>query len=100
MHEGDKKFKEQWEKTLNEGRIRYSLIHGSIFGFAVFVILNLWNLKDKSFSEVYFNTKALEQALTMILAGIVGYGTIKWWMNQSIYKKILQREKDGHSEPH
>jgi hypothetical protein len=99
MHEGDKKFKEQWEKTLEGGRIRYALIHGSIFGFAVFVIVNLWSLKDQSFAEVFLSRRALDQAVAMVLAGILGYGTLKWWMNQNIYRKILQRETEDKANP-
>jgi hypothetical protein len=92
MHEGDKKFKAQWEKTRNDGRIRYALIHGSIFGLIVFVVINLWSLKDQSFQDVFLSRRALDQGMTMVLAGILGYGTIKWWMNENIYKKIISRE--------
>lgn len=93
MHEGDLKFKTDWEKTRNGGRIRYALVHGSTFGIIIFLAINLWSLKDQSFQDVFMSRRALDQAVAMVLAGIVGYGTIKWWMNENIYKKILSREQ-------
>lgn len=96
MTESDKKFKIRWERIKNKGRIRYALFHGATFGFFVFLIFNLWYLKDKSFDEVFIQRRALEQMLTMVLAGIVGFGTIKWWLNEKIYKKIVAHE---HNNP-
>ena len=61
MNDSDKRFKERWDSIRNGGRIRYALVHGAGFGFAVFVIINLWYLNDKSFSEVYLNQRAFEQ---------------------------------------
>ena len=94
MHDQDKKFKESWEKVQSKGRIQYGLTHGSVFGFVVFILINLISLKDKSLSEVYFSEKALQQMAIMILAGIIGYATLKWWMNQNIYKKIVYKENN------
>ena len=97
MNEGDLKFKNYWEKIKLQGRIRYALINGAIFGFGVFIVLNLFYLKDKSIAEVYFQRDSLDQMVTMVLAGILGYGTIKWWLNERIYKKILKREEGENS---
>jgi hypothetical protein len=94
MHEQDQKFKKAWEKTQLKGRWHYGLTHGSIFGAVVFILLNLIKLKENNFIEVYFTVSALEQLLTMILAGILGYATIKWWMNQNIYRKIIDKERN------
>lgn len=94
MTEAELKFKENWEKTKAKGRWKYALIHGATFGLAVFFIVNLWSLKDKSFQEVFINQRAFEQMLTMTFAGIVGYGTLKWWMNEKVYNKIVALEKN------
>lgn len=94
MTDADQKFKENWEKIKAKGRWQYAMTHGAMFGFVVFLIINLWYLKDKSFQEVFINQKAMEQMLTMTFAGIVGYGSIKWWMNEKIYKKITALEKN------
>ncbi|MFZ1704079.1 MAG: hypothetical protein WAT79_07010 [Saprospiraceae bacterium] len=94
MTPSDQKFKESWEKTRLKGRIQYALINGATFGFVVFLIFNLWYLKDLSFKEVFINYKAIEQMLTMTFAGILGYGTIKWWLNEKMYQKIIDLE-DG-----
>ena len=92
MNDQDKKFKEMWEKRQQNGRWHYGLTRGSVFGFVVFVLINLYNLKDQTFAEVYTTPNAISQMLTMVLAGIVGYSTIKWWMNENIYKKIEEKE--------
>lgn len=91
MTDQDRKFKEEWEKKRILGRWIYGLKHGSVFGFIVFLLINLYRLKDTSFSDVFFTAKALEQLSTMLLAGIVGYSTVKWWMNENIYKKIIDK---------
>lgn len=98
MTDQDKKFKEYWDKVRANGRLKYALINGAVFGFGVFVVLNLWYLKDLSVLEVYGTRKALEQMLTMILAGILGYGTLKWWMNERIYKKIMDQIQSQTSD--
>ena len=95
MNEQDRKFKELWEKRQLQGRFQYGLVNGSFFGFMVFIIINLFSLKEKSFQDVYLTYDALSQMLTMVLAGIIGYSTLKWWMNQNIYNKIIEREKNG-----
>ncbi len=95
MNEQDRKFKELWEKRQLQGRFQYGLVNGSFFGFMVFIIINLFSLKEKSFQDVYLTYDALSQMLTMVLAGIIGYVTLKWWMNQKIYNKIIEREKNG-----
>ncbi len=94
MPDQDKKFKEFWEKTQNKGRWFYGLTHGTFFGFAVFIVINLFSLKSQSIQETFFTTSALIQMVTMVFAGFLGYSTIKWWMNQNIYKKILSKENN------
>jgi len=93
MSDQDKKFKDQWDKTLAKGRIIYGLTHGSVFGFAIFILVNMFELKDESVQNVFFTRQAFEQIGTMILAGIIGYSTVKWWINQKVYNKILNKEK-------
>ncbi len=92
MTDSDRKFKERWEGIKLKGRGFYAFTHGAGFGFLVFLIINLYYLKDKSFQEVFVNQRAMEQMLTMVFAGILGYGTVKWWMNEKIYKKIIDLE--------
>ncbi len=96
MNNQDKKFKIVWEKRQQKGRWHYGLVNGSIFGFVVFIIINLFSLKDQALTDVYFTSAALSKMLTMVLAGIVGYSTIKWWMNENIYKKIIEKERSGN----
>ena len=93
MNDQDKKFKISWENRQQKGKWNYGLVHGSLFGLMVFIIINLLSLKDQKLSDVYLTSAALSQMLTMILAGIVGYSTIKWWMNENNYKKIIEKEK-------
>lgn len=91
MTDQDRKFKEAWEVRRQMGRWLYGLKHGSLFGLVVFLLINLYKLKDNTFTEVFFSVSALEQLTTMLLAGIVGYSSLKWWMNENIYKKIMGR---------
>jgi hypothetical protein len=93
--EQDKKFKEDWEKRRQMGRWLYGLKHGSVFGFVVFLLIHAYQLTEHSFSQVFLNLKAAEQLTTMVLAGITGYSTLKWWMNENMYQKIM--EKSGES---
>lgn len=92
MNDQDKIFKEQWDKTRLKGRLVYGLTHGSLFGFVIFVLINLFKLKDQNFIDVFFTKSAIEQLITMVIAGIIGYATLKWWMNQNIYNKIIDKE--------
>ncbi len=92
MTSEDKKFTEYWEKVQAQGRWMYALKHGAVFGLGVFILINIFLLADKSVAEVYFTRKAFEQMLTMVFAGIIGYGTFKYWFNQQLYKKIIAKE--------
>lgn len=93
--EQDKKFREDWEKRRRMGRWLYGLKHGSLFGFVIFLLINAYQLTEHSFSEVFMNLKAAEQLSTMVLAGITGYSTLKWWMNENMYKKILEKTNES-----
>lgn len=98
MTEQDKKFKEYWEKVKAGGRWKYMFIKGGLFGIGVFIFLNLFHLKDMSFAEIYGTRKAFEQMLTMVFAGILGYGTFKWWINERTYKQIIESEPSNQQE--
>ena len=94
MHKQDKKFKDQWDKVRTKGRLMYSITHGSVFGFVIFILINLFELKNEPIQNVFFTMQAMEQMITMVLAGIIGYGTLKWWINQNMYNKIIAEEKE------
>lgn len=89
MNAEDTKFKVQWEKTRSKGRIMYGLRNGSVFGFVMFLLINLFELKEHSFRETFLSQHAIYQMVYMVIAGIIGYSTIKWWMNENIHKKII-----------
>jgi hypothetical protein len=44
MNDQDKKFKDQWDKTRAKGRLMYSFTHGALFGFSIFVLINIFEL--------------------------------------------------------
>ena len=93
MHEQDQRFVTRWERRRAGGRWMYGLKYGAIFGFIMFIVLNLWYLKDKSFEEVYLSSQAINQMGSMVLGGILGYSLIAWNMNQKTYQKIMDRER-------
>lgn len=93
MHEHDKRFVEKWERQRKDGRWLYGLKYGPLFGSIVFVIINVWQLKDHSFEDVFLSTPALNQYVSMVLGGILGYSLIAWVMNEKTYEKIMDREK-------
>lgn len=95
MHEQDRRFVERWERYRTNGKWLYGLKFGSVFGFIVFIIINLWSLKDQSFTNVFFTSIALKQLISMVLGGILGYSLIAWTMNEKTYEKIMNREKEG-----
>jgi hypothetical protein len=95
MHEQDRRFVERWERQRTNGKWMYGLKFGSVFGFIVFIIINLWNLKDQPFTNVFFTSRALNQLISMVLGGILGYSLIAWTMNEKTYEKIMNREKEG-----
>ncbi|MEZ4909438.1 MAG: hypothetical protein R2774_01120 [Saprospiraceae bacterium] len=91
MHANDAKFKENWDKVRAKGRWRYGLENGAIFGFLIFIIVNVLSLSNQSVTEVFLSPRAFTQMITMVIAGIAGYATIKWWLNERIYKRIEEK---------
>lgn len=91
MHENDIKFKQNWDKVRAKGRWRYGLENGAVFGFLIFVIVNVLSLRNQSINDVFFSPRAFGQMATMVFAGITGYATIKWWLNERIYKRIEEK---------
>ncbi len=53
MSDQDKKFKDQWDIIIAKGRIFYGLTQGSVFGFAIFILVNMFELKDESVQNVF-----------------------------------------------
>ena len=94
MHDQDRKFVDRWERQRKGGRWIYGLTNGPVFGFVIFIILNIWNLSDQSFSEIFLSAQAFNQLISMILGGILGFSLIAWGMNERTYEKIMEREKN------
>jgi hypothetical protein len=97
MNKQDAVFKEHWEKCIAKGRLNFGLVNGLPFGLGIFIITNLFKLQNYSFSDVYFTADALKQLRIMLSAGVIGYPSVKWWINQSIYLKILKKEEQEGS---
>ncbi|KXK39037.1 MAG: hypothetical protein J5I52_09870 [Saprospiraceae bacterium] len=94
MHDVDKKFVHSWEKTRSKGRWIYGLTAGLPFGVFIFIIVNLLNLKNSSFAGVFLTQRAMVQLIEMLVFSVIGFATVKWWMNENTYKKIIDREQN------
>jgi hypothetical protein len=76
---------EEWHATQKKGRLRYSLIYGSIWGaFMIFVkVLNIGvedGLAALSWQLIY-------DEWIWIPFGILSFYTLFWWVNGKIYSR-------------
>ncbi len=83
----DQLFLQKWERTLEEGRLKYAIKEGLTLGIIVFIISNLLDMRYTSFAEEFLTTYALVDLVTWIVGAILGYFTIMWWFNNYLYKQ-------------
>ena len=74
-------------KVRNKGRIKYSLEQGLIFGIITFIAGTIFNLDEKSFTEIYFSLRGLLTLGISIIVGFTFYWTIMWKLNERTIKK-------------
>ncbi len=82
----DDKFIEEWKAIKKQGRLKFALREGIVFGVVLFLITSLLKLRKHSFSEIFLNEIAFMEFLFWIIGGFIGYFTVMWWTRNFIYK--------------
>ena len=93
IHENVKDSKEIGTKS-EKGRID-TIGEWCFLWFYVFIIVNIWKSQLNTVLMKFLSPAAFLNCWTMLIAGIIGYATIKWWLNERIYKKIQDKYKKG-----
>lgn len=88
MTEKDAKFVAYWEVVMKRGRLRYALLHGSIFGFLIFLFTFIFSFFDGSLDEMFKMPKVVVSMLIFIVGGIIFEGGYTWWMNTKRYRRL------------
>lgn len=57
MTDKEAKFASYWEATMKQGRLRYALLHGSIFGLLIFLFTFIFSFLDNSYDEMFVMPK-------------------------------------------
>lgn len=80
-------FIEKWEKIRPKGIVKFSLLHGSLYGILLFVVLLVVDLFKKPFADI-FTLQLLIDFGMYLLAGIVLLGPFEWMMGERQYKRF------------
>lgn len=89
--QADEKFMRQWEGILQKGRLYHHTLYGTIWAVFLFIFVTLFDLSEKSFAEAFLSKEALLKLLVWLVAGVVIYGPLIWWANNSRYKKMKEK---------
>ena len=85
--ERNAKFLADWPKMMELGLVKFALIHGAIFGLLVggfTCIIDLFTTPKSDWSLQTLGTTML----FFIVASIVVYGPLEWWMNNKKYQQL------------
>ncbi len=80
-------FIKTWGKARKQGRLRYSIVQGSIFSVIVTLIKDrnlIWNSLNGHSNEI---STILINFAWLSLGATIGYYTIIWWWKEKMYKK-------------
>lgn len=87
MEQSDLKFIQDWKETRKYGWIKFSLIHGSIFGIITFILTKLLTLIFEPSSGLLLNQGLHIEILVWLIGGILMYGPIMWKLNEYLFEK-------------
>ena len=91
MTDKEAKFVAYWEATMKQGRLRYALLHGSIFGFLIFLFTFIFSFLDDSYDEMFVMPKIFGVILIFILGGVIFEGGYTWWMNTKKHTRLTSQ---------
>lgn len=82
-------FIKDWEDTRKMGRLKYALLHGSIFG----IIVGTFTIIVSSYTSSNSNWKEdfLINSVIFVLSGVAGYFLLMWPINEYYYKKYIAK---------
>jgi len=83
-------FIEKWEKLRTKGIVKFSLLHGGLYGVLLFVVLFVVDLFKKPFADVFTMQLFIDLGM-YVLAGIVLLGPFEWLMGERQYKRYKQQ---------
>lgn len=91
MNKSDEKFVKNWEQSRRLGRIKYGMIHGSIFAVLVitFVKITTYLIGE---NDTLFSWNALTEYGVGILLGILFFSSFMWWLNERMYKTRIEKK--------
>lgn len=82
------KFVTYWQATMLRGRLRYALLHGSIFGLLIFLFTFIFSFLDDSYDEMFVVPKIFVSVLIFITGGTIFEGGYTWRMNTKKYRRL------------
>ncbi len=78
-------FIDKWTEIRKKGRYHYALKQGAIMAVLVFIVRNLFKLREMSFTEIVESLEIMDFIIVLIGA-IIGYATLMWWIYENQYK--------------
>ncbi len=85
----NEEFVRQWYKIRQKGFWRYALKTGGFWGLFMAIIMNLFDLSEHSFEEVFLSKSFLIDLIFWIVSGIFLFAGALWALNNYIYKRRL-----------
>ncbi len=90
MTEKDKRFIMYWSQKQRNGRLKFALFHGILFGSIVFIFVT--GISYLSGDGIGTRNELLLKLVFLILGGMVYEGGYTWWINSRRYKKLTQNQ--------
>ncbi len=85
----NEEFVRQWYKIRKKGFWRYALKTGGFWGLFMAVVMNLLDLSEHSFEDVFLSKSFLIDLIFWIVSGIFLFAGALWTVNNYIYKRRL-----------
>src|SRR5690606_11607363 len=89
LKKSDEKFVKNWEQSRRLGRIKYGIIHGSIFAVLVITFVKIMTYLTGE-SDVLFSWRAVPEYGIGISLGIIFFASFMWWLNERMYKTRIE----------
>lgn len=88
----NEKYLVDWHETRKNGRKRFALSHGTIFGCITLALHLVYLGFSGTISAVLTPAIFLFQLAVWVIGGILGHATIMWWVNEYLYKTRFREE--------